>query len=473
MTVRPIEHALREHLPARLAALPADTPVLLALSGGADSRALLHLLAKEREKNPFPLFLAHVNHGIRGEEAERDRAFCASLAERYACRIFFLDVDLPALACESGRSLEEEGRRVRYEFFARVMRENAIPLLATAHHADDNLETVLFRFTRGTGLSGLSGIRPIRPFAEGSLVRPLLTVSRREIEDYCREEGLEYVTDSTNQEPLCDRNRIRGEVLPPLRSLRPSLTATSVRTLAALREDEALLCSLADDAFPKVRTPTGLSIARLSALPGPLSRRILSRFLTEEGFPSPTAVHLDAIRSLLSHPAENASLSLPGPVSVRIEQGELHLLSSPARPAQENAPLWEPFPLSTGEFSLPLDREGRFFAHVLIESGEKIHNSPTTQFTKFTLPSVILMKECRIRPRRDGDRILRGGMHRPLRRLWADAGVPARLREALPVLEDAEGILWAPLIGARDRAVEDGELCVTIHLPFPIPGGRD
>ena len=148
--------------PWRLAGLPPSTPVLLALSGGADSRALLHLLYTSAQADGFRLLLAHVNHGIRGEESLRDRAFCQSLAKQYGLELLLLDADVPALAAESRRGLEEEARSLRYDYFAARMREEGIPILVTAHHANDNLETLLFRLCRGTGLSGLGGIAPVR-----------------------------------------------------------------------------------------------------------------------------------------------------------------------------------------------------------------------------------------------------------------------------------------------------------------------
>ena len=205
--------------PQALAGLDKTTPVLLAFSGGADSRALLHFLATRANEDGFPLTLAHVNHGIRGEEALRDRGFCQAVAETYGLELCILDADIPSLAKEHGRGLEEEARVVRYEYFERLMRERRIPLLATAHHADDNLETVLFHLCRGTGLSGLCGIAPTRDLAYGILTRPLLQVSRREILAYCHNNNLEYVTDSTNSDTAYARNRIRGEVIPILSDL--------------------------------------------------------------------------------------------------------------------------------------------------------------------------------------------------------------------------------------------------------------
>ena len=136
--------------PHELAGLSQNEPILLALSGGADSAALLHLLAKYSEHVGCKLFAAHVDHMIRENEHERDCEFCRALAKKYGIEIFVLKADIPALARESGESEELTARRVRYEFFSDIMKENGIKILATAHNADDNLETVLFNLTRGT-----------------------------------------------------------------------------------------------------------------------------------------------------------------------------------------------------------------------------------------------------------------------------------------------------------------------------------
>ena len=181
--------------PHALAGLPSDAALLLAFSGGIDSRVLLDLLSDLQKKNGFRLVLAHVNHGIRGDEALRDRDFCQKMAAEYGYEIRFLDADVPALAEQHGTGLEEEARRVRYDFFADLMKREGIPLLVTAHHADDNLETMLFRLCRGSGLRGLCGIPPVRRFGDGFLVRPMLAsgLGREEIERYAAEKHLSYV----------------------------------------------------------------------------------------------------------------------------------------------------------------------------------------------------------------------------------------------------------------------------------------
>ena len=184
--------------PHRLANAAKGSAVLLSLSGRADSRALLHLLADDAARSGYALHLAHLHHGIRGTEADRDLQFCQALADRYGCPLHVQWENVPQLAKERGISPEMAGRQARYQFFARLMQQYDIPLLATAHHADDNLETILFNLSRGSGLGGICGIPETRDVESGMLLRPLLAVDRSELLAYCEQRNIPYVTDGTN-----------------------------------------------------------------------------------------------------------------------------------------------------------------------------------------------------------------------------------------------------------------------------------
>ena len=148
-------------LPSEIAGLPYDTPVLVAYSGGADSGALLHMLCEYsiQNKGKIKIAAAHLNHMIRGKEADRDEAFCRATAQKYGIEFFCEKTDVPAYARERSLSIETAARELRYAFFKRIMRKNNIPILATAHNADDNLETIIMNLARGTGLAGLCGRR--------------------------------------------------------------------------------------------------------------------------------------------------------------------------------------------------------------------------------------------------------------------------------------------------------------------------
>ena len=191
--------------------------VLVALSGGADSTALLHFLYSVKEKYNLTILAAHLNHGIRGEEADRDERFCKILCEKYNIPFYSKTLDIPALSKQRGVSEELCGRDERYAFLG-TLAEAHNARIATAHNADDNAETLIFNLARGSSLRGAAGIPPKR----GRIIRPLIEVTRAQIEEYCAENGLDFVTDSTNLGDEYTRNKIRHHVIPVLRELKVS-----------------------------------------------------------------------------------------------------------------------------------------------------------------------------------------------------------------------------------------------------------
>ena len=450
--------------PWRLAKLPRGSSVLLAFSGGADSRALLDLLAKDAKEDGYSLILAHVNHGIRGEEALRDRAFCIRTAERYGLEICVADVDVPTLAKESGRSLEEEAREVRYEFFASLMKERSIPLLATAHHANDNLETVLFRLARGTTLCGLGGIAPARAFGEaGVLVRPLLEATREEILRYCAEHQLEYVTDSTNLELDCSRNQIRHSVVPVLESLFASPQRRVTALCEQMRQDEDFLSGSATLFLEQWKQNGCLAQALNQAHPA-IRQRVIAAYVKEQTGSSPEQIHLQSLLQLIADGQNGGQRELPHGWLAVVERDALRLIPTP-----EREPTSFRIPFSEGVIKLP--DSGITIRVERMGENTKIHNLSTASHIILNSFSAIMNGALYWRSRREGDTLVMGGMTRKLRKLSNEKKIPLRLRERLPFLCDEKGILWAPFVGARDGVeLREGDTLITVEIPedFPI-----
>ena len=437
--------------PQALAGLPADTAVLLAFSGGADSRALLHILAEQARCHGFQLILSHVNHGIRGEEARRDRDFCQAIAARYGLELCLTELDVPALAAAHGRGLEEEARRVRYACFEQLMRERRIPILVTAHHADDHLETLLFRLCRGTGSRGLGGIAPVRRFFDDAwVVRPLLRVTHREIVAYCEAEGLEYVTDSTNADIAYARNRIRAEIVPVLESLFDDPQRRAVALSEDLRRDEAYLASLAQAFREKQGGADGsFSVKVLTELPDPILRRVLTGWVTERTGELCERVHVEALTRLIRQRGSRDEVALSGGYTAYIECGRLTLSAS-----SNTAESFE-FAFSKGITDLPA--AGFRITVEPFTTEEQPQTCSTQSSILFYLPNDETQNTLSWRSRREGDLLLLGGMHRRLRRLYREAGISPRMRERIPLLCDREGIVWAPFLGVRDGLSKTGE----------------
>ncbi len=431
--------------PTALAGLPPTAPVAVALSGGADSVALLHLLSRT---HAGPLRALHVHHGIRGAEADRDAAFCEALATQLGVPFTCLRVDVPARCRESGEGLESAARAMRYEAFDTFLTQNALPILATAHHADDQLETLLQNLLRGAGLRGLCGIPACRPLGGGTVVRPLLLISKAEILEYCERHGLRFVSDSTNAEPCCPRNRLRLEVLPTLRDLWPAGAVRAAHCADALREDEAYLTGQAEEFL--AREGQNPLLSALAALPRPIFARVLRALLPK----APEAVHIEALWRLVAQARPHAALSLPG-ATATVRGGRLLVRTDP----EEMAERYE-IALAPGKTLFPSG------VAILTPANEE---SPDPRGNDYHYAARLLLSQKALasapvlRPRQAGDRILSGGHHKAVRRLACMAPFSPAERARMPLVCDTEGVLAVPFGPVRDGAGGD-ELCLWLYF---------
>ena len=462
--------------PRALAGLPIDTPLCVALSGGADSVALLAMLADAK-----PVSAVHVHHGIRGPEADRDEQFCRDLAALYPCRFHALRVDVPAIAQASGESLEMAARRVRYDFFWHLMREHGIPLLATAHHANDNLETVLLRLCAGSSTTGLGGISPLsEPIPGLCVVRPLLHETREEILAYCRKMQLAYVTDNTNADLTYPRNRIRAQVIPSLEKVSAHPQAQVLRTCRYLREDDDYLTELASAALQSATAPSGgLILNVLRELPLPILRRLLILALRAK---SPSdgrlrSCHLDALLHLID--SGRGMSDLPGCLRAHADGNTLRFLPKDCTPQliSKNELM---LPLAVGTFSDPHAHLTLHIEHVSVpcEPEESFFfANPQNVYNPFihtTLTFDTILDDAHFRYRKEGDTLLLRGMHRRVRKLQNACGMPQELRERLPILCDRDGIVWVPFVGVRDGVAQTEHLSsdvwqITLHIHSAHP----
>ncbi len=216
--------------------------VCVALSGGIDSVCLLHAFKARTSDMGITLSAVHIEHGIRGEESLRDMAFCEKLCKSWKVPLKVVRADVVSLARQRGSSIEETARKVRYDAFFALLQANEADLVATAHHADDVAETILFRLARGTGLAGMRAISEY-----GGIVRPLLSCTRAEIEAYADENGLYHVCDSTNDDETFTRNYIRKNVLPAFEGIREGATRHLLEFAALAAEEDAFLQKLAEE----------------------------------------------------------------------------------------------------------------------------------------------------------------------------------------------------------------------------------
>lgn len=419
--------------PHKLAGLPSSESVLLAYSGGPDSSALLHMLVRYCAEVNSTLYVAHLDHMIRKDEHTRDLEFCKNTAEKYGIRIFFKSVNIPDLAKERGESEELTARYERYEFFRSIMQEHSISILVTAHNADDNLETVILNLIRGSGTKGLCGIPACRPLENGVAVRPILEMTKDDVLSYCSENGVEWVFDSTNATPDYTRNRIRLQILPELRKINPEAAKTALRTCRNLKEDEEFLHALADQS--KVISQKGIDVERFNRLEAPLKHRIIASYT--DGL---ERVHSSALCELCKKNVNGSSVSLPGSVRAKIQNGYL-ILECDTRESHVSEKKSFEIVLHNGENQISPE-----LLLYVSDNDTIIHKSET----QISIASDKINGQLVARSRRSGDKILIRGMHRSVKKLMCDLKIPIEIRNSIPVICDDDGIVFIPYIGVRD-----------------------
>ena len=435
----------------------AGEKVLCAISGGADSCALLLALAQLREELSFTLEAVHVEHGIRGGESLADMAFCEELCAKLG--IFFRaeHVDAPRYAAEHKLTLEEAARILRYKAFEKFAREAGSHVIALAHHADDQAETVLMNLARGSGLRGLAGIRSIREQTMEALpedggagaqtirfIRPLLQCPRASIEQFLTDRHQMWRTDSTNLSPDHTRNRIRRQILPLLSSLVNEQAAAHIGE-AALRVQEAedfLEREAAVRGQKMCRTDAGGTFIRADLLLQ--EEKLMQEYILRSALASCaklkdiSSLHIAQLRSLAARPS-GRELHLPGDLRAVRTGDEICLLRESSARVREQKPAG----------IIPVPGEGTYrlgawtFRVRIFSAAGKTESFPRKTYTKWLNYDIIKNSLC-LRTRQSGDYLIIGADRRKklLRRYMIDEKIPEECRDTLPVLACGPVIVW-------------------------------
>lgn len=390
---------------------PGDT-IVCAVSGGADSVALLFGLYLLKEKLQINLSAAHFNHHLRGEESDRDEAFVKDLCDRYN-----IPLQIGSGEVKPGKKgLEAAARDARYAFLRTIPGK-----LATAHTADDNAETVLMHLVRGTGLKGLCGITPVGK----NLIRPMLGITRAEVEAFLSEYCLTYITDSSNDTDQFLRNRVRHRVMPLLKEENPRLAQHMSAMALSLYGEEEMLSELARQAYTT-------EVSKLRQMDGAIRSRVVELFLKRSGVKEPERNHIVLAERLVFSENPSARAQFPGGVTVARCYDCLRVVTAPN--TLEAILIAVPGVTEVGEY------------RIICRPAEEIINTADT----FT---VVPQGPVTLRSRLPGDEMRLSGGTKSLKKLFIDKKIPFSQRLSVPVLADEQGVLGVYGIGANAAKV--------------------
>lgn len=396
--------------------------VTVALSGGADSVCLLYVLKELKYKYNLTLSAIHINHMLRGEESDRDEAFTAELCKREEIPLTVKKIDVAALAKETGQSIELAARCARYKAFAEIDGS----LIATAHTADDNLETVIYNIVRGTGLKGASGIPPKRD----NLIRPLIFCTRQETEAYLSEKGLSFVTDSSNLTDDYTRNFLRHNVVPKLKTINPSVAETVATMSSNLREEEEFLNASAKRIYLLANREDFLDAEILRIQPPPIIKRVIALFFEERFSLKTDALHLENCKDILLC---GGKTSMNGNVTAVCKDERLYFVKN-GQEAEKPTFVVEQNELLLENFS----NVNKLFLKNAVDC-DKINGRLTV----------------RTRNASDEIRLLGRGCTKSLKKLMNELKIPQELRDVIPVAADDDGVVWLYGIGVAERVAVD------------------
>ncbi len=439
----------------RFSMLKPEESVLAAVSGGADSVAMIHFLSRFSERTRWRLAVAHFNHCLRGAESDRDSRFVRSLAESLGLSCFQGKADVEAFAKRSGLSLEEAARNLRYAFLRETAQIRGFDKIALGHNKNDSAETVMINLLRGSGPRGLSGIPPVRD----DIVRPLIEIEREEIERFLSNEKIGFVFDSSNSDTRFVRNRVRNILIPLLeKDYNPEIVDALNRAALIVRDEQDWLDNMLEDIYNKVKTiredpSVALSVRELKKLHVAAARLVVRKAFAEAkgDLRRIAQMHVETVVRLANENDELRKMDFPGPVRVE-RRGEFLVFvrrKSSSRPAKEDR--------SRGGFEYEVARPGT--AVSIKETGTAIRITETDPPAldgsgKLEIPmenprcayidADSVAFPVKIRSFRPGDRFTPLGLCgvRKLKKFFIDNKVPLLDKGRVPILESRGKIFW-------------------------------
>lgn len=413
--------------------------VVVGLSGGADSCALTHILARLSEKMDLHITAVHINHGIRGEEADRDERSAEEFCRRLNIEFIAYHCDIPSEAAKRGIGEEEAGRLVRYEKFYETAGKKNGAKTAVAHNMDDKAETLIMNLCRGAGMKGLAGIKPVG----GSIIRPLIFCTRDEIEKYCDDNNIEYCTDSTNLQNEYTRNKIRNILLPWLsENINPAAGMNMANASELLREEEEYLESKAQEQYKKLLKDSGdgfvsLNADGLASEHGVIRRRVL-RIALRSLRPDMRDFgrkHTESAEDILMGDT-GRRISLPGGITVSKGYGLINILYDREK---------------QGAFCYDIEPGKKYFiketeSYVLLSLNEEKNIKNAVNICTKKIDYDKIKDKIQLRTRQTGDFISIKNGRKKIKDIFIDDKIPSDKRDSYPLLVCGKSVI---IVGDR------------------------
>ena len=418
--------------------------IIVGFSGGADSSALLHFLfvhASNFGKN-FIVEAVHINHNLRGEESLRDELSSKEFCKKLNIKLHIKKIDVRKISETKKIGTEEAGRIARYEIFKRLSCENGCKI-ATAHTLSDNCETFILNLLRGTSVKGLCGIPPVRD----NIIRPLISVSRQEIEDYCKINNIKYIDDSSNFTRNYTRNKVRLDIIPLLKNINPNFESSLNRTINTLKKDSEYLEKISNKSFYSIKNFGNYNINNLKALPECIQNRVIGKIIKENIKDKPLEQkHIDLVKNFLDN---KKNIILPNNSQIYFENGFLKI-SKVINNQKE--------PFNPWSFNLKAENNlTQIGLNIIIKImpiseyrvlHKKLNSKNVFDFDKISSSSII-------RNRRQGDKFQLPfrNITKSLKKLLNELKIPVNLRNNLPIIEDKGEIVWIDKIGTSNKYI--------------------
>lgn len=433
--------------------------VLAAVSGGADSIALLHILLKYSPEFDLRLGIAHVNHGLRGAQSDRDAEFVECVAKNLNLPCFSKKTDVKEFSIHHKLSTEEAGRILRHKFLNETAREHGFDKIALGHQKDDMAETVLINILRGSGPQGISGIPPKRDM----FIRPLINISRSDIEYFLQSENIAHISDSSNMDPQFLRNRIRHSLIPLLASeYNSEIVANLSRTAEIIRDEQTWLDSVIDPLFQEIQLPGDnsnirLLIPELKKIPTAAARRIIRKavFKVKGNLHGVGFMHMDAILELINSENKTFQLDFPGPVRIKCKNDTLEIVRRKNKGRIKNHTRQNGVQQTWFEYIITnpqtvFVRETDQLIHLTELSSREVswlkksNSYAVTDPKEAYMDMVSLCYPLLVRSFRPGDRFRPLGLSgfQKLKKFFINNKVPFSHRKNIPILECSGKIIW-------------------------------